>query len=53
VEAYSPSDASQPISLPALDRAFTSWLAQDIRDNAQINGTINVVGIVEDCQASD
>jgi hypothetical protein len=45
LEAYSPSDARGPISLPALDRAFASWLAQDIRDSAQINGAINVAGV--------
>ncbi len=45
IDAYSPADSGQPISLPILDRAFALWLAQDIRENDQINAAINFVGI--------
>jgi len=44
-DAYSPSDSGQPITLKSLDRAFAAWLGQDVRDNTQINGTINIVGV--------
>jgi hypothetical protein len=45
VEAYSPDDADQPITLSVLDHIFASWLAQDIRDTTQVNAAINIVGI--------
>jgi hypothetical protein len=45
IDAYSPDDSGQPITLPILDRAFALWLAQDIRENAQVNAAINLVGI--------
>jgi hypothetical protein len=45
IDAYSPDDSGQPITLSILDRAFTSWMAQDIRDNTQVNATINIVGV--------
>jgi hypothetical protein len=45
IDAYSPDDSGQPMTLPILDRAFALWLAQDIQDDAQINAAINVVGI--------
>ncbi|HXT58917.1 MAG TPA: DUF3806 domain-containing protein [Pirellulales bacterium] len=45
IEAYSPDDAGRPITLQMLDRIFASWLTQDIRDNAQVNAAINIVGV--------
>jgi Domain of unknown function (DUF3806) len=45
IDAYSPADSGQAITLKSLDRAFASWFGQDVRDNTQINGTINIVGI--------
>jgi hypothetical protein len=45
IEAYSPGDKDQPVTLEALDRAFDSWLGHRVQDGAQINGSINIVGI--------
>ena len=45
IEAYSPGDNEKPMSLELLDRAFASWLTHNVQDVAQINGTINIVGI--------
>ena len=45
IEAYSPSDKGQPVSIGVLDRAFAAWLAQDIQDSTLVNGVINTVGI--------
>lgn len=45
VEAFSPADAGQPVTLQVLDRVFAAWLAQDSGDNAEANAAINVVGI--------
>jgi Domain of unknown function (DUF3806) len=45
VEAYSPGDKDQPVTLDVLDRAFDSWLSQRVKDEMQINGAINIVGI--------
>ncbi len=45
VDAFSPTDAGQPITLAALDRAFAAWLERDSQDNTEINGVINSVGI--------
>jgi len=45
INSYSPSDSGLPVSLAILDRAFAAWLKQDVQDNAQINGTIKIVGV--------
>jgi len=45
VDAFSPDDAGQPITLAALDRAFAGWLARGSQDNTEVNGAINAVGI--------
>jgi hypothetical protein len=45
VEAYSPGDAGQPLSLAALDRAFAAWLATNESNTELINGVINCVGV--------
>lgn len=45
IDAFSPDDAGQPITLPALDRAFAAWLALGSQDSNEINGAINAVGI--------
>jgi hypothetical protein len=45
VEAYSPADSGQPISLEILDRAFAAWLGQSVEDKSLIKPTINIVGI--------
>ena len=45
VDAFSPADAGQPLTLAALDRAFASWLGTDMTDNELVNGSINCVGI--------
>ncbi|MFO0969407.1 MAG: DUF3806 domain-containing protein [Gemmataceae bacterium] len=45
VDAYSDTDAGQPLTLEALDRAFAVWLSQDITDNQLVNAAINAVGI--------
>ena len=45
VEAYSPADAGQPLSLAALDRAFAAWLATSESNAELINGVINCVGV--------
>jgi hypothetical protein len=44
--AYSPQDASQPLSLSALDRAFSAWMASGAADDGnESNKIINSVGI--------
>ncbi|MCC5876152.1 MAG: DUF3806 domain-containing protein [Candidatus Sumerlaeia bacterium] len=45
VGAWSPDDAGQPLSLPALDRAFAAWLESKETDTKTINGVINSVGV--------
>jgi hypothetical protein len=45
IDTFSPADAGQPITLAALDRAFAAWLVRGSQDNAEVNGTINAVGI--------
>jgi hypothetical protein len=45
IEAYLPEDKDKPMSVEILDRAFASWLTHNVQDVAQINGTINIVGI--------
>jgi len=45
VEAFSPTDAGQSLTLPALDRAFAAWLDTEMTDNQLVNGTINCVGV--------
>jgi hypothetical protein len=45
VEAYSPEDKDQPVTLEVLDRAFDSWLSQRVQDGLQINAAINIVGM--------
>ena len=45
IDAYSPADSGQPITLVILDPTFAAWLGQDVRDNTQINGTINIIGV--------
>jgi hypothetical protein len=44
VDAYSPEDAEEPLTLGALDRAFAAWLDSDVTDPEQVNSAINVVG---------
>lgn len=45
VAAHSPTDSGSPITLGALDRAFSAWLGQGISESAQVNAAINAVGI--------
>ena len=45
VDAFSASDAGQPLTLAALDRAFAAWLSTDTTDNQVVNGAINCVGV--------
>jgi hypothetical protein len=45
VDAFSPEDAGQSLSLGSLDRAFAGWLATAETDSTVINGAINCVGI--------
>lgn len=45
VDAFSPEDAQQPLTLAGLDRAFARWLATNETDDTLINGTLNCVGI--------
>ncbi len=46
VEAFSPSDAAQPLTLGALDRAFTAWLNSNASaDSALVNQVVNYVGV--------
>jgi hypothetical protein len=45
VEAFSPDDAGQPITLQALDRAFAAWLTTNETDQTMVNSAINVIGI--------
>ncbi len=45
VAAHSPQDSSAPISLGALDRAFSAWLDTGVSDVAAVNPVINAVGI--------
>lgn len=45
VNAYSPSDSGQPMTLAALDRAFKTWMASQESDVEMINAIINAVGI--------
>lgn len=46
VAEFSPADASQPLSLAALDRAFSAWLNRPSQrpDASAINSVINQVG---------
>lgn len=46
VEAFSPSDVAQPLTLSALDRAFAAWLDSNASaDVALANQIINYVGV--------
>lgn len=45
VEGFSAKDAEQPLTLGALDRAFTAWIASEPREADLINAIINYVGI--------
>ena len=45
VDAFSPEDADDPLTLAALDRAFAAWLETDVTDTGQINAAVNVVGV--------
>ncbi|HID76521.1 MAG TPA: DUF3806 domain-containing protein [Planctomycetaceae bacterium] len=45
VEAFSPEDAPEALTLGALDRAFAAWTATRETDPQQINAAIRVVGI--------
>jgi hypothetical protein len=45
VDAFSPTDADQPLTLAALDRAFAAWLGTETTDNQLVNGAINCVGV--------
>src|SRR4051812_8616204 len=45
VEAFSPNNTEQPLSLTSLDRAFAGWLAMQETDSKIINDVINCVGI--------
>lgn len=45
VDAFSPTDAGQPLTLAALDRAFAAWLGTETADNQLVNGVIHCVGV--------
>ncbi len=46
VRAFSPRDASQPLTLAALDRAFAAWIASASTNDAKlINAVVNYVGV--------
>jgi hypothetical protein len=45
IESFSPSDASHPVSLAALDRAFAGWMATQPTESDVINSTINGFGM--------
>jgi hypothetical protein len=45
VEAFSPTDAGQPLTLKALDGAFAAWMASESDERDLINAIINYVGI--------
>jgi hypothetical protein len=45
IAATSPADADGPITLEALDRAWTAWLPHAGTDLTQINTAINAVGV--------
>ncbi len=45
VAEYSPDDADQPLTLPALDRAWAAWLATEEANTSRVNSAINVVGV--------
>ncbi len=46
VGAFSPRDADLPLTLGALDRAFSAWMASGAVDNAsETNRIINCVGV--------
>ena len=46
VSTFSPQDAKQSLTLGALDRAFSQWIASGAADNAaETNRIINCVGI--------
>jgi hypothetical protein len=44
VDAFSPDDAAEPLSVGALDRAFAEWLSAGATDPSQITAAINAVG---------
>src|SRR5256885_9346319 len=46
VEAFSPADVANPLTLAALDRAFTAWLnSSSAADGAVANEIVNYVGV--------
>jgi hypothetical protein len=45
VEGFSPADGGQPLTLAALDRAFTAWIASGPSETDLVNAIINYVGI--------
>jgi len=49
VGEYSPSDAGQPLTLAALDRAYAAWVTSGPSDGNQIDAIINAVGLAFGC----
>jgi hypothetical protein len=45
VNAFSRSDADQPLGLSSLDRAFGAWLGTNETDANLVNSAINCVGV--------
>lgn len=46
VEAFSPQDYGQPLTLASLDRAFAAWSSSDNRRDVELaNDIINYVGV--------
>lgn len=45
VAAHSPDDAGEPLTLAALDRAWSAWLGTQETDSDTVNAAINAVGV--------
>src|SRR5690349_14343473 len=45
VEGFSPPDGGQRVTLAALDRAFTAWVALGPSERDLVNAIVNYVGI--------
>jgi hypothetical protein len=45
VDAFSPEDAEEPLTVGALDRALAAWLSQDVTDSTRVDAAIHAVGV--------
>jgi len=45
VDAFSPEDAEQPLSVGTLDRALAAWLLREVSEPTQVAAAIHALGV--------